>query len=90
MCDFVCILFLLLVDIMEIFSLEEEDYGDIFITQQPNKDRECQQSRNLLDRNAFSEGSMDVGVHYSDISDDESEVFQSSQITNGINRGTEK
>ena len=59
---------------MDLFSLEEEDYGDMFITQTPRNEyvNSCGRGDNVND------GENAVGsMHYSDISDDDDLEFTS-------------
>ena len=73
---------------MDVFSLEEEEYGDIFITQSDKVMDESDDGSDFEEKNESGIGnsvreSGDCSMNwmdYSDISDDESEVFQSSQV----------
>ena len=64
---------------MDTFSLEDEDYGELFLTQQDS--RNCQNSGNLGLSAGVGEQyprQPNFEVHYSDISDDDFE-FPASQ-----------
>ena len=62
--------------IMEVFSLEDDDGNDLFITQSSTLDKDLSQNNSILGDSAnFSSPCVSiipgVSAHYSDISDDD-------------------
>ena len=81
---------------METFSLEDEDYGDLFITQSTNddidKESECESGilgdpLNFVSPCASVVNTVNVNTNaYSDISDDDDFQFPLSQVRNEARR----